>query len=360
MSEIPFDRHDIPRTSPPATPAGEYIGPLRVSRDMPEQPAVRKLSAGPLIPPPENRSGNPELPPHPPSTAEASQVAPPPERSPFVAAPPEAFNPADIYAAYDTVLQEPDFAGPAEVLGEGMMSRGIAYGRYVMRVPHATDPAERAAQVGDYVEALARGAGVEGLEQIRAASKAEGKVISVRLPGKRARDAAAADFAILSDNHYERALDVCEIMQQRGIHSTASDTNCTVDAVAGIGYLDYESSEAEDVQPLEDKIEYLIDVIGFAGGPNVMTALEPQVYEAAAQDTLQRIPVLTRLQGICKRRYASQPEILEHARSQINRVVAELKAQYNNYTDPQFVSLEIAEHQVTAALNANRDKPGNP
>lgn len=133
-----------------------------------------------------------------------------------------------------------------DLIASGLDSDVYAYEQdhkqYIVRAVKDEILAQNPAKTDDYVSALIRGKGIEGLEQIVACSYKDGVVVSERAPGKSLEELLTSQpeaVEAIPDEHLARLLAVFEQMQERGLVADVNRGNLLYDEAQGFTLVDY-------------------------------------------------------------------------------------------------------------------------
>lgn len=241
----------------------------------------------------------------------------------------------------------------------------VAGTQYVAKAGRNTDM-DRALSVENDVENLTTGRGIPRLEQVVAASREDGVVVSERMPGKDITHCTAEEMGAVTKDQLVDALAAMRAAFAAGIDFDSKPANFMYDPEQGFGFIDYaRPGTPSDVRPYTDTLAVrgLVESLWAFGRESYSLEVrgvtnETDIYEKyAARGKYTEVEV--QLYGLL--RDALQESSGEYS-TDVTPVIAQIEAHIDsrrelaeNYKDPAWLVAHIARLKQEVTERVDRD-----
>lgn len=253
-------------------------------------------------------------------------------------------SPTDLFAAFNqfeleiATLQTDISDGtvnPGAKLGSGVRSDAyILPSGKVVKLPRTGGSLSVPEIVDDYVDNLLPGTGLHRVEQIVAASREVGAVVSEPITGTRLKALRHTELVTIDDSRLDALCTLFEGMAARGLGQENPIDDTVYDAGAtspndAFGIIDFQAGVNEPVPVFIGRFATaIVRPIG-----TLTTARTAEDYAEVAREQSMRLDILHRLQGISETRYPDSFEITDR----LNALIGEGQRFLGKYRDSDWV-----------------------
>lgn len=209
---------------------------------------------------------------------------------------------------------------------------GIEYATRIPRRPSATNT-----ELNDRILCGIRASGVEGLEQIVAASAETGVTIALLMNGKNLDETTIEDVEQITTEQIVKFISLLHKTKVRQLTIDYKDSNIFYDTNSGFGIIDMQPEENGAKQTLDEKLVGGLQMIANMGGLRV-----ERNKPASSRDFAQAAKTIKSIIPICKAYIDEVKRVLvggdySDTLELLNSKIQELEAEGSNYTNPDWV-----------------------